>query len=129
MYESGDRRSLVGVECVIDKDYASALLARDLEADLFVMLTDAPGVYVDWATPRQRQIRVAHPGPLSAMGFAAGSMGPKVAAACRFAAVTGKKAAIGALEDLGRIIAGDAGTTVSRHAHGIEYTDAIAYAH
>jgi carbamate kinase len=129
MYESGDHKSLVGVECVIDKDYASALLARDLDADLLVMLTDADAVYIDWGTRAQRQIRRAHPDALAGMGFAAGSMGPKVTAACRFAAVTGKTAAIGALEDLGRIIAGAAGTTVSRRATGIAYADAIAYAH
>jgi len=121
MYERGHARALVGVECVIDKDYASALLARDLDADLFVMLTDADAVYADWGTPRQRPIRRATPDALTAMPFPAGSMGPKVAAACRFAAVTGKDAAIGALEDLSRIIAGEAGTTVSPRAAGIGY--------
>lgn len=121
MYQPGHVRTLVGVECVIDKDYASALLARDLEADLFVMLTDADAVYANWGTPIQRPIRRATPDALTAMAFPAGSMGPKVAAACRFAAVTGKDAAIGALEDLGRIIAGEAGTTVSPRAAGIGY--------
>jgi carbamate kinase len=120
---NGHGRSLVGVECVIDKDYASALLARDLDADLLVMLTDADAVYADWGTATQRQIRRAHPDALSAMGFAAGSMGPKVTAACRFAAVTGRDAAIGALGDLGRIIGGTAGTTVSQSATGIYYGD------
>ena len=92
--------SSTGVECVIDKDLASELLARDLDADLFVMLTDAEAVYVDWGKPTQKAIRRASPAALVAMTFAAGSMGPKVAAACRFAAATGKKAAIGALADL-----------------------------
>jgi carbamate kinase len=125
MYEEGNGsgRSLVGVECVIDKDYASALLARDLDADLLVMLTDADAVYTDWGTPAQTQIRRANPDALADMGFAAGSMGPKVTAACRFAAVTGKDAAIGALGDLSRIIGGTAGTTVSKFVTGISYGD------
>jgi carbamate kinase len=117
----GNGRALVGVECVIDKDYASALLARDLEADLFVMLTDADAVYADWGKPAQKPIRRAHPDALADMGFAAGSMGPKVAAARRFVEVTGKNAAIGALNDLSRIIAGTAGTTVSGSTAGIAY--------
>jgi carbamate kinase len=57
------------------------------------------------------------------MGFAEGSMGPKVTAACRFAAVTGRDAAIGALGDLSQIIGGTAGTTVSKLATGISYGD------
>jgi carbamate kinase len=121
MYEAGKNRRLAGVECVIDKDLASELLARDLFADLFVMLTDAEAVYADWGKPTQRQIRRASPAALIKMPFAAGSMGPKVEAACRFAAVTGKKAAIGALADLNRIIAGEAGTTVSSKETGIVY--------
>ena len=121
MYEAGRHRSLTGVECVIDKDLASELLARDLNADLFVMLTDADAVYIDWGKPSQRPIRRASPAALSAMNFAAGSMGPKVSAACRFAAATGKRAAIGALADLSRIIAGEAGTTVSTTEPGVAY--------
>jgi carbamate kinase len=118
-YEPGANRKLGGVECVIDKDLATELLARELKADLYVMLTDADAVYVDWGRPTQRAIRRATPDALSAMTFAAGSMGPKVAAACRFAKATGKTAAIGALGDLERIIAGEAGTTVSSAASGI----------
>jgi carbamate kinase len=121
MYEAGAQRKLVGVECVIDKDFATELLARELDADLFVMLTDADAVYVDWGKPSQKAIRRASPAALSAMPFAAGSMGPKVGAACRFASATGKKAAVGALADLARIIAGDAGTTVSATENGVVY--------
>jgi carbamate kinase len=123
MYEAGRPRTLAGVECVIDKDLASELLARDLDADLFVMLTDADAVYADWGKPSQHQIRRASPAALTAMPFAAGSMGPKVDAACRFATATGKSAAIGALADLSRIIAGEAGTTVSSNQQGIVYGD------
>jgi len=118
-YEPGADRKLAGVECVIDKDLATELLARELKADLYVMLTDADAVYVDWGKPTQRAIHRASPDALSAMSFAAGSMGPKVDAACRFAKATGKTAAIGALGDLERIIAGEAGTTVSSAASGI----------
>jgi carbamate kinase len=120
-YQAGTHRKLVGIECVIDKDLASELLARELDADLFVMLTDADAVYVDWGKPTQKAIRRGSPAALGRMQFAAGSMGPKVDAACRFASATGKRAAIGALADLGRIIVGEAGTTVSAQESGIVY--------
>jgi len=119
MYQKGADRKLVGVEAVIDKDLCTELLARDLDADLFVMLTDADAVYLDWGTPTQRAIRRATPASLADIGFAAGSMGPKVDAACAFAQATGKNAAIGALEDLTRIIAGEAGTTISVDGDGM----------
>jgi carbamate kinase len=121
MYEKGKERTLTGIECVIDKDFASELLARELNADLFVMLTDADAVYTDWGKPSQKAIRRASPAALEKMPFAAGSMGPKVTAACRFAAATGKSAAIGALADLNKIIAGEAGTTVSGKESDIVY--------
>jgi carbamate kinase len=112
------------VECVVDKDLSSELLARTLEADLFVMLTDADAVYSGWGTPQQRAIRTATPDTLEQIAFADGSMGPKVKAACRFASATGKMAAIGALADLSAIIAGTAGTTVSTGRAGIVYGNA-----
>ena len=121
VYEAGADRKLVGIECVIDKDLASELLARELSADLFVMLTDADAVYADWGQPTQRVIRRATPDALASMLFAAGSMGPKVDAACRFVRATGKRAAIGALDDLEAIIAGNSGTTIAVDASGIEY--------
>jgi carbamate kinase len=121
MYEPGKHRTLGGVECVIDKDLATELLASELDADVFVMLTDTDAVYADWGKPTQRAIRRASPAALAAMSFAAGSMGPKVAAACHFAAATGKKAAIGALAELNKIIAGEAGTTVWSKEAGIVY--------
>jgi carbamate kinase len=121
MYNPQAVRQLTGVECVIDKDLASELLARELGADLFVMLTDADAVYADWGKPTQRAIRRASPSALEAWSFAAGSMGPKVNAACRFANATGNKAAIGALADLGKIVAGQGGTTISILEEGIDY--------
>jgi carbamate kinase len=120
-YDPNAERKLVGVECVIDKDLATELLARELGADLYVMLTDADAVYEGWGTPQQRAIRRASPDALSAMQFAAGSMGPKVDAACRFARATGKRAAIGELSQLGRILAGEAGTTIDAAASGVVY--------
>ena len=114
-YKPGPHRTLVGVEAVIDKDLCSELLARELEADLLVMLTDADAVYVDWGKPTQCAIRRASPHAIGGMAFAAGSMGPKVEAACRFVAVTGNRAAIGALSELDKIISGKAGTTICPH--------------
>jgi carbamate kinase len=113
MYKKGENRKLVGVEAVIDKDLCSELLARELNADLFVMLTDADAVYADWGKPSQKVIRRASSESLARYEFAAGSMGPKVQAACRFASATGNVAAIGALADLNEIIAGRAGTTIA----------------
>jgi carbamate kinase len=116
----GPDRTLHGAECVVDKDRASALLARELEADLFVMATDADAVYLDWGKPAQRAIRRVSPEALAGLGFAAGSMGPKVEAASEFVTRTGKTAAIGALADIVRITRGEAGTRVTREARDIE---------
>ena len=81
---------------MIDKDLASELLAREIEADLFVMATDVDGVYADWGTPEQRRLDAGDAGAsCAAIDFAAGSMGPKVEAAARFVEATGKRAAIG----------------------------------
>jgi carbamate kinase len=121
MYEPGADRKLIGVEAVIDKDLCSELLARELGADMLVMLTDADAVYADWGSPQQRPIRRVSPEALAAMSFAAGSMGPKVEAACRFARLASKSAAIGALADLARIIDGTAGTTITPSADAIVY--------
>ncbi|WP_339913102.1 carbamate kinase [uncultured Brevundimonas sp.] len=116
-----DHGLLHGVEAVIDKDYASEFLARELDADLLVMVTDVPAVFVDWGMPTQRAIRSASPDLFTRYSFAAGSMGPKVAAACQFVAVTGRKAAIGALADLASIIEGQAGTTIMGDVQEIEW--------
>ncbi|MBK9180946.1 MAG: carbamate kinase [Acidimicrobiales bacterium] len=114
-------RRLTGVEAVIDKDRASALLARDLAADVFVMATDVDGVYEGWGGPGARRIRRAHPGSLDPSAFAAGSMGPKVEAAVDFASRTGGLAGIGSLADVAAIVRGEAGTVVTTAAIGIEW--------
>jgi carbamate kinase len=104
-----------GVEAVIDKDRAAALLAAELAADALLLLTDVDAVYADWAE-RGRDARKPFgqvtPEELAGHRFEPGTMGPKVEAACRFAAETGGRAGIGKLEEAAAILAGLAGTTV-----------------
>ena len=118
-----DERKLFGVEAVIDKDLASGLLAKGLDAEMFVMLTDVSSVYVDFGTQKQRAIRAAHPDAIEALDFAAGSMGPKVKGACKYVRETGFKSAIGQLSDLAAIMSGKAGTLISNDVNGIVYGD------
>jgi len=120
MYQPGTR-TLIGVEAVIDKDRASAVLARDLHADVLVIATDTDAVYTGWGTAHQRAISLAHPDALAEMDFAAGSMGPKVEAAIAFARSTGKDALIGSLPELPALLAGTAGSRVSVAAKGVAY--------
>ena len=114
-----------GVEAVVDKDLSAALLADQLDADALLLLTDVDAVYEDWGTDRARQIRSATPEELREMSFAAGSMGPKVEAACRFVEAEGegegkdarardRVAYIGALGDASTILGGESGTSVRR---------------
>jgi carbamate kinase len=112
VYLPDGTRTLVGIEAVIDKDFAAELLAEKLGADVFVMATDAEGVYTDWGTPEQELLGRVTPEDLADHEFAAGSMGPKVKAAVRFVNATGKRAAIGRLEDISRIVRGEVGTNV-----------------
>ena len=109
-------RRLDGVEAVIDKDLASALLAIELGADALCILTDVDAVYTGWGTPEQQPIRSATPEELSASQFAAGSMGPKVRAACWFAERTGGFAVIGSIHDTAALLRGEAGTRVAHAA-------------
>lgn len=106
------KETLVGVEAVIDKDLASELLARQVDADLFVMATDVDCVYADWGMPTQRPLAEVTVDELRAISFPAGSMGPKVDAACRFVEQTGGRAAIGALTQIKQIVNGEVGTQV-----------------
>jgi carbamate kinase len=112
MFSKEGERTLIGVEAVIDKDLASELLAREVDAELFVMATDVDGVYADWGTPDQRRLDEVTVDELRAGEFAAGSMGPKVGAAIRFVERTGKRAAIGGLADIETIVEGSGGTQV-----------------
>jgi carbamate kinase len=109
-------RRLVGVEAVIDKDLASALLAKELHADVLAIVTDVDAVYRDWGTPEAAAIRRASPETLAGAEFAAGSMGPKVAAACRFVTETGGVAAIGSIDEAAALVRGEAGTVVALDA-------------
>jgi carbamate kinase len=106
-------RRLSGVEAVIDKDLASAVLAGDLHADALLIVTDVDAVYADWGTPQQRAIAQATPGELASSEFAAGSMGPKVRAACQYVEQTGGFAAIGSIDNAEGLLAGTAGTRIT----------------
>ena len=105
---------LRGVEAVIDKDLASAVLAVSLGAHRLVLLTDVDAVYDGWGTSGHRPIRHTSVEAMRARSFAPGSMGPKVEAACRFVDETGHPAIIGSLDDAAAVIRGDAGTIVTR---------------
>ena len=102
--------TLEGVEVVIDKDRASALLAFELDAGLLILATDTDGVYLDWGTEDARRIERATPDQMEQHEFEEGSMGPKVEAACDFVRRSGGRAVIGALSDMQGMVAGTAGT-------------------
>jgi carbamate kinase len=106
--------TLVGVEAVIDKDMASALLAQEIQADLLLMLTDVDAVYQNWGEASMRAIKRISPQALKAFPFAPGSMGPKVQAAIEFIEQRGVAACIGSLKDAAAIINGEAGTLISK---------------
>jgi carbamate kinase len=103
---------LRGVEAVIDKDRAAALLACGVGADALLLLTDVAAVERDHGTPEATPIAAATPEELLALGLPAGSMGPKVEAAAWFALATGGRAAIGSLANASAVLAGESGTTV-----------------
>lgn len=102
-----------GAEAVIDKDLCSAHIATALQVDCLVIATDVEAVYLDWGLPTQRAIGRTTPEGLAAHLFAAGSMAPKVEAACQFVRASGRRAAIGALGDIEALLAGDAGTQIT----------------
>ena len=112
--------SEIGVEAVIDKDHASALLARRIGAEGLIMLTDVAAVELQFDTPNARAIRHATPAMLAEYTFPAGSMGPKVDAACSFVNQTGGFAAIGGLEEIAAILDGKAGTLIDHSATTLE---------
>ena len=124
MCEHGAKSRLIGAECVIDADLASEVLARELRADVFVLLTETDAVYTDDERGRN-PIRRASPEALAGLLFGTRSMTSKVSAACRFAATTGKRAVLGAFTDLPMILAGKAGTTISVIEPGITYAAAM----
>jgi carbamate kinase len=113
----GAEGKMEGVEAVIDKDRTAALLAQTLEADGLLMLTDVEAVYRNWGGPEQTAIASITPDGLAEMNFAAGSMGPKIAAACDFVRAGGRMAGIGRLQDARAIVEGQAGTQVRGAIH------------
>ena len=106
-----------GVEAVIDKDRTAALLAQELKADALLMLTDVAAVMRDWGMPAEVAIKTITPDALDKMSFAAGSMGPKVAAASAFVRGGGCLAGIGRLQDARAILEGRAGTQIGPEPH------------
>jgi len=103
---------LHGAEAVIDKDLVAALLARDLEADALLILTDVANVETGFGTSTSQPIGHTTPSLLRAMPFPAGSMGPKVEAACRFVEATGRPAMIGRLDDAADLVRRARGTII-----------------
>ncbi|WP_439238680.1 carbamate kinase [Lonepinella sp. BR2919] len=116
-----EQGSLHGVEAVIDKDLCSALLAENIEADLFIIATDVSAVFLNWGKPDQQAIAQIHPDELSKLQFASGSMGPKVQATINFVNHTGKDAVIGSLSDIVEIVKGTAGTRISKNTKHTTY--------
>lgn len=121
----GSDGALHGAEAVIDKDLGAALLAQRLDADVLLILTDVANVEIGYGTPSARPIGRTTPAELRALEFPAGSMGPKVEAACRFVEATGRRAVIGRLDDAAALVAGARGTEVLADppgADGVEST-------
>lgn len=102
--------TLEGVEVVVDKDRASALLAFELDAGLLILATDTDGVYLNWGSEDARRLERVTPEQIEQYEFEEGSMGPKVEAACDFVRRSGGRAVIGALTDMQGMVAGTAGT-------------------
>jgi carbamate kinase len=105
-------QGLEGVEAVVDKDLVGALVAEQLDADLFLVLTDVPAVMDGYGTPAERALRDVAVSDLAQLHFPPGSMGPKVQAVCEFVQATGARAAIGSLDELIAVFDGTAGTQV-----------------
>jgi carbamate kinase len=108
----GNRRH--GVEAVVDKDLTTSLLARTLHADCVLFLTDVDAVYEDWGSDTRRPIHLTSSERLRCLHLDAGTMGPKVLAACEFVELTGGRAAIGSLDQCPALLAGTAGTQIGR---------------
>ena len=105
--------SLTGVEAVIDKDFATELLAREVGADLYVMATDVDGVYADWGTPEQRELEPGDAaGAARAWSSRPGRWGRRSRPRRSFVEATGGRAAIGGLGEIQQIVDGNAGTQV-----------------
>ena len=117
VYYDNELQGWEGVDAVVDKDLASAVLARDLGADLLVILTDVDAIYLDWGTPAQRALRRLTIGEAEKLdkegAFGEGSMAPKVRAAADFVRRTGGRAIITELSRGRDAVRGEAGTTIT----------------
>ena len=106
-----------GIDAVVDKDLAAAVLARDLGASLLLILTDVDAVYADWGTPQQRPLARLSAGEAERMdragAFGEGSMAPKIRAAIDFVRRTGGRAIITELSRGREAVRGEAGTTIT----------------
>lgn len=116
-----NNNKLEGIEAVIDKDNTAALIAEKLNADALLILTDVSAVCTDWGTPNERKIKEASPQILNKMGFASGSMGPKVTASSNFVNKTNKFAVIGQLSEVEKMLKGESGTRVTNKVNDIIY--------
>jgi carbamate kinase len=108
-----------GIDAVVDKDRAAAILARDIGAEVLVILTDVDSVYTGFGTPDQRALRRLTLGEAEALlesgGLGAGSMAPKVEAAAAFVRGGGRRAIIARLDQGREAVAGDAGTEITKN--------------
>lgn len=107
-----EEENLIGLEAVVDKDMTACRLALDLNADCFVILTDVDGVYDSWGSDDAKLIREFSAIDFSKDDFVAGSMQPKLAAACQFVQAVKRPSFIGQLEKLHDILEGRSGTRV-----------------
>ncbi|MFL5527805.1 MAG: carbamate kinase, partial [Gemmatimonadaceae bacterium] len=107
---------LEGVDAVVDKDLAAAVLARELGAELFLILTDVDAVYTGWGTPDQQAIKSMSVGEADRLAgehaFGEGSMAPKVAAAADYVRRTNGRAIITELSKGRAAVLGTAGTEI-----------------
>jgi carbamate kinase len=110
-------KGLEGLDAIVDKDAAAAVLARELDAELLVILTNVDAVYADWGKPSKRKLSTLTVDEARALddggAFGEGSMAPKVRAAMDYVRATGGRAVIAALEEGMNAVRGRAGTTIA----------------
>lgn len=108
--------TIKGVEAVIDKDLAGEVLASGLGVEIFIIMTDVDGVYINFRKPNEERLEKVKLSEIERYykegHFGAGSMGPKVLAAIRFLKKGGNKAIIGHLRDGYKLVTGEAGTVI-----------------
>jgi len=120
---TGDKGQLKGIEAVIDKDWASSVLAQEIKSDLLVIITGVEKVAINFGRPNMEllsELTVSEAKKYHAEGhFPPGSMGPKIAAAVEYVEKTGGKALITSLEMVGAALKGETGTFIVPDANGI----------